>query len=146
MKKLLGKIQRAMRQAFSPPPIVALANTTTNSSGYRTFQATAVAIAQGMRVTVDSSGLIAVAGAAVGAVGVTTEAVAASGYGTVKLFNAPGTFIMCAHAAITRGAILYPAAAGRVDDAGTTTIPLVALEAATAQDDLIECAPWLLGA
>lgn len=146
MKKLIQKLQRALRQAFGLPPVLALSNTTENSSGFRTFQATAVAIAQGMRVTVDSNGLISVAGAAVGAVGVTTEAIAASGYGTVKLFNAPGTFIINAHAAIARGAILYPAAAGRVDDAGTTTIPLVALEAATAQGDLIECGPWLLGA
>lgn len=133
-----------LTRAFGQP--LALGNTTANSSGYRTFQATGTAIAVGRRVTVDSNGLISVAGAAVGAIGVTVEAIAADGYGTVKLFNAPGTFIMEAHAAITRGAILYPAAAGRVDDAGTTTIPLVALEAATAQGDLIECAPWLLGA
>jgi hypothetical protein len=146
MKKLLQKFSSALRRAFSPPPILALSNTTSNSSGYRTFQATAVAIAEGIRVTVDSNGLISAAGAAVGAIGVTTEPVAASGYGTVKLFNAPGTFQIQAHAAITRGAILYPAAAGRVDDAGTTTIPLVALEAATNQGDIIECAPWLLGA
>jgi len=149
---LIASLLTFCRQVFAAPaPFnaqlpVALANTTANSSGYRTFQATAAAIAIGIRVTVDANGLISAAGAAVGAIGVTVEAVAASGYGTVKLFNAPGTFMMCAHAGITRGAILYPAAAGRVDDAGTTTIPLVALEAATAQDDLIECAPWFLGA
>jgi hypothetical protein len=147
MKKILQAIISALRRAFSPPPIVALGNTTSNSSGYRAFQATAVAIAEGIRVTVDSNGLISAAGAAVGAVGVTTEPIAASGWGTVKLFNAGGTFIIQAHATgITKGAILYPAAAGRVDDSGTTAIPLVALETSTAQGDLIECAPWLLGA
>lgn len=121
---------------------------TQNSSGYRTFQATAVAIGVGKRVFVDASSpsLIAVAGAAVAAIGVTVENIAASGYGTVKLFNASGTFLMCANAAITAGAQLYPTASGNVDDAGTTTLPLVALEAATAQNDLIECAPILLGA
>lgn len=143
MKKLksLLNVLRARK-----PRALALGNTTTNSSGYRTFQATATAIAQGKRVTVDSNGLISVADAAVGAVGVTTEYIVASGYGTVKLFNAPGTFMIWANAAITRGAILYPTAAGGIDDAGTTALPLVALEAATAQGDLIECAPWLLGA
>jgi hypothetical protein len=146
MKKLFQKISSALRRAFSPPPMVALGNTTTNSSGYRTFQATAVAIALGKRVKVDSDGLISVASGTEGAVGVTSEAVAASGYGTVKLFNAGGTFLMCAHGSVTRGSILYPAAGGNVDDAGNTALPLVALEAATAQGDLIECAPWYLGA
>ena len=123
-----------------------MATQTQNSSGYKTFQATAVAIGVGKRVVVDSSGTIAVAGAAVLAIGVTLENIAASGYGTVKLFNAPGTFLMCANAAIVAGTQLYPTAAGNVDDAGTTALPLVALEAATAQGDLIECGPLLLGA
>jgi hypothetical protein len=146
MKKLFSKLRSALRRAFSPPPIVALANTTSNSSGFRTFQATATAIALGKRVKVDSNGLISVAAAAEGAVGVTVEDVAASGYGTVKLFNAGGTFIMWANAAIARGAQVYPTAAGGIDDAGTTALPLVALEAATAQGDLIEVGPLLLGA
>ena len=120
--------------------------TTANSSGYRTFQATSVAIAQAKRVKVDSNGLISVAAATDGAVGVTTEAVAADGYGTVKLFNAAGTFLVTANAAITRGAQLFPTAAGNVDDAGTTALPLVALEAATAQNDIIEAGPVLVGA
>lgn len=125
-----------------------MATQTSNSSGYKSFQATAVAIGVGKRVFLDASvpPLMAVAGAAVGAIGVTVENVAASGYGTVKLFNSPGTFIMCANAAITAGAQLFPTAAGNVDDAGTTALPLMALEAATAQNDLIECGPFLLGA
>lgn len=144
MKKFLKKLVRALRAAFAAP--VALANTTANSSGYRTFQATAAAIVMGKRVKVDSNGLISVAAAAEAAVGVTVEDVAASGYGTVKLWNAGGTFIIWANAAITRGAQLYPTASGGIDDAGTTALPLVALEAATAQGDLIECAPAYLGA
>lgn len=144
MKKFFSKIVRALRTAFAAP--VALANTTANSSGYRTFQATAAAIVMGKRVKVDSNGLISVAAAAEAAVGVTVEDVAASGYGTVKLWNAGGTFIMWANAAITRGAQLYPTASGGIDDAGTTALPLVALEAATAQGDLIEVAPAYLGA
>lgn len=120
--------------------------TTANSSGYKSFTATAVAIGEGKRVKVDANGNISVAAAAEGAIGVTTQAIAASGTGTVKLFNAPGTFILCANAAIVAGAKLYPTAGGNVDDAGTTALPLVALEAATAANDLIECGPWLLGA
>jgi hypothetical protein len=121
---------------------------TQNSSGFKTFQATAVAIGVGKRVFVDTANppLIAVAGAAVGAIGVTMENIAASGYGTVKLFGAPGTFLMCANAAITAGAQIFPAASGNIDDAGTTAIPYVALEAATAQGDIIEVAPFVLGA
>lgn len=117
-----------------------------NSSGYRAFTATAVALAAYIRVKVDSAGLISVAGATDNAIGVTTEAIAASGTGNVKLFSAPGTYLVTAGAAIARGARLYPLAAGKVDDAGTTAIPLVALEAATADGDVIEAAPALLGA
>ena len=117
-----------------------------NSSGYRAFTATAVAIAAYKRVKVDSNGLISVAAATENAVGVTTEAIAASGTGTVKLFSAPGTYLVTANAAITMGAKLYPAAAGNVDDAGTTAINLCALETATALGDVIEAAPNFLGA
>jgi hypothetical protein len=132
----------------NPPNKKIMLQGTQNSSGYRTFQATGVAIAQGKRVFVDSSSpcLIAVAGAAVGAVGVTVEAIAANGYGTVKLFNAPGTFLMCANGAIAAGAQISPTANGNVDDSGVTALPLVAMEAATAINDLIEVAPFFLGA
>jgi hypothetical protein len=117
--------------------------TSENTTGYRTFQATAVAIAAGARVAVDSNGLISVSGAANDSIGVTVEVVAASGYGTVKLWSAPGTFQVLAGAAITRGAALYPIASGKVDDVGTTggALGLVALEAATADGDIIEAGP-----
>lgn len=120
--------------------------TTENSTGFKAFTATAVAIAAHKRVKVDSNGLISVAAAAEGAIGVTTEYIAASGTGTVKLWTAPGTFLVTANAAITRGSQLYPTASGNVDDSGTTALPLVALEAATAQNDVIEAALLYLGA
>lgn len=119
---------------------------TTNDSGFKSFTATSTAIALGARVKTNSSGQILVAGATDVAIGVTTQAIAASGTGTVKLFNAPGTYMMLAGAAITAGAQLYPLASGKVDDTGTTALPLIALEAATADGDLIECAPCLKGA
>lgn len=117
-----------------------------NTSGYKTFQATAVAIAPYLRVQVDANGLISVANATDNAIGITTEAVAASGYGRVKLFTAPGTFLFTATTAITRGATLFPTASGRVDDSGTTGIGFVALEAATAAGDVIEATRYLVGA
>lgn len=120
--------------------------TSENSSGFKTFNATAAAIAQGARVKVDSAGQISVAAAAELAIGVTMEVVAASGYGTVKLFSAPGTFQCLASVAITRGAQVYPAASGKIAATGTTALPLVALEAATADGNLIECALMQLGA
>jgi hypothetical protein len=121
-------------------------STTENSSGYKVFQATAAAIAQAVRVKVDAAGQISAAAAAEIAIGVTTEAVAASGYGSVKLFSAPGTYLCTAALAITRGTQVYPAAAGKVSNAGTTALNLVALEASAADGDMIECAPLMKGA
>lgn len=116
---------------------------TVNESGYRTFQATAVAIAKNIRVTLDSNGLISASGAANDWIGTTLEDVLASGYTTVRLKTTPGTHFFTASAAITRGNKLYPTASGKVDDAGTTggCIGFVAVEAATADGDIIECAP-----
>jgi hypothetical protein len=116
---------------------------TQNTSGFKTFTATAVAIAAFVRVKVDSDGLISVAGATDPWIGVTQEAVAASGNGTVRLRNDPGTFTVTASAAVTRGNRLYPTAAGKVDDAvGTGNFTgWVAIEAATADGDQIEAAP-----
>ena len=76
--------------------------TTENSTGYKTFQATSSSIAPSVRVKVDSSGKIAAAAAADPWIGVTIDAISASGYGTVKLRNAPGTKLVTASAAITR--------------------------------------------
>jgi hypothetical protein len=114
--------------------------TSENTSGYKTFQATAVAIEAHVRVTQDANGLISAAGETDLDVGVTQEAVAASGYGTVKLWSAPGTYLVQAAGPVTRGAQLYAKAAGEVDDSGTYKSRLVALEAATAQGDIIEVA------
>lgn len=119
--------------------------TTSNSTGFRTFQATAVAIGAFKRVKVDSSGTISVAAGTDAAVGITQEAIAASGYGTVKLFSAPGTFLATANGAITRGNSVYPAAAGNIIGAGNTALPYIALEAANAINDVIEIAPNIVG-
>lgn len=115
-------------------------STSQNTTGYRTFQATAAAIGQAVRVKVDSNGQISAAAASDAFIGVTTEAVAASGYGTVQLFGSAGTLLMVASVAITRGAQVYPAASGKIAATGTTALNVVALEAAAADGDIIECA------
>lgn len=118
--------------------------TTENTTGFKSLVA-AAAIAEGQRIKI-SSGQADVAGATDAAIGVARHAAAAGETVTVKLFSAPGTFVCRANAAITAGAQLYPTANGNVDDAGTTALNLVALEAATAQNDLIECASIQKGA
>jgi hypothetical protein len=116
---------------------------TANSTGYKSFTATAVAIGEAVRVKLDSSGLISAASATEAWIGTTTAAVAASGLGSVKLRNAAGTFLVTASAAITAGALLYPTASGKVDDAAGTGVftGLQAAEAATADGDIIEAVP-----
>ena len=123
-----------------------MATTSENKSGIRTFQATAAAIAYGSRVKVDSNGLISVAAASEASIGTVSETVAASSNGSVKLFGSPGTFIMLASGAITRGTQVYPAASGKIASTGTTALNLVCLEAASADGDLIECAVGMKGA
>jgi hypothetical protein len=119
--------------------------TTENTTGLKSF-VTAAAITEGQRVKVSSAGLADVAGATDLAVGVATTAAASGGTVTVKLWSAPGTFVCVASAGIAAGAQLYPTASGKVDDAGTTALPLVALEAASADGNLLECALVEVGA
>lgn len=118
--------------------------TTENQTGYKSLT-TAAAIVEGQRVKI-SSGQWDVAGATDAAVGVATHDAASGGQLTVKLFAAGGTFIMRASGAITAGARLYPTASGNVDDSGTTALPMVALEAASASGNLIEAAVCYVGA
>lgn len=102
----------------------------------KAFTATAAALGLGIRVKLNSSGNILVAGATDLAIGTTIEAIAASGTGTVLLFGP--SRIVTAGAAITAATLLYPLAAGKVDDTGTIAINLVAGSAATADGDQIE--------
>lgn len=112
-----------------------------NTSGYRTFTATAAALTAWERVKLDSSGNMLVAGADDDWIGVVVQDVAASGRGTVKLLSAPGSLQLTASAAIAAGAELFGTASGRVDDAGTTSTGYVSVEAATAAGDIIEAVP-----
>ncbi len=111
-----------------------------NDSGFRAFPVGASAITVGTRVSL-SSGLAIAAGAPNGtALGVAIGDAAANGIVTVKLNTAGGTHEMKAGGVISAGAVVYPAASGKV--LATTTSannPIgIALEAATADGDIIE--------
>lgn len=127
-------------------------HTSENTTGYKAFTATATAIGLGVRVKLDTNGLISAAGATDAWIGTTVAPVAASGVGTVRLRNAPGTHMFVAAGAVDVGDKLYPAASGKVDDvaAGNFT-GFVAINAAAADGDIIEAAPgdtltWTAGA
>ena len=129
-----------------------MAHTTENTTGYRAFTATATAIGVGVRVTLDSSGTIAAAGATDNWIGTTVSAIPASGTGTIRLRNAPGSHMFVAAGAVDVGDMLYPAASGKVDDvaAGVFT-GFQAVDAAAADGDIIEAVPcdnldWLASA
>jgi hypothetical protein len=112
-----------------------------NENGFKAFTATsAVTAYRRVKLTSGSGTAVEHAGAGEEAVGIAQINAGAGEMVTVALLNRPGTFKMCAHAAITVGATLYGVAAGRVDDSGTGSTLGLALEAATAQDDIIEVA------
>lgn len=116
--------------------------TTSNTTGYKAYTATAVAIAEAVRVKLDSSGTISAAGVGEDWIGVTVAPIAASGSGTVQLRSAPGTVEVTAAGAITLGAKLYAAASGKVDDAVNGDFTgYVAAQAASADGDIIEAIP-----
>lgn len=111
-------------------------------SGTKTFVADA-AIAQFARVVFESDGRIVTAGLTEVGIGVAqTPAFAAGDAIAVKLYNSGGTFKMRASEALAVGATLYTESDGEVQDtAQATAVPFAqALEAATADGDIIECA------
>ncbi len=102
----------------------------------KTYTATA-ALAAYIRVKL-VSGEVVVAGLNEVAIGVTLANVAAGGLVPVRLFNSFGTAFMTAGAAITRGAAVFGAASGKIDDTGVGPAIGYAEEAATADGDVIE--------
>lgn len=114
-----------------------------NETGFRTFQATAVAIAKAVRVDLTAAGLVQAGAAALGSIGVTQEDVAASGYVTVRLWTSDGDqFVTASVNNIAKGDKLYPAASGQVTNVAGMLVALgVALEASTAVGDIIIMLP-----
>lgn len=102
----------------------------------KTFTA-ANAIVQGARVKVTAASTVDTTDATVNAIGVAERAAAQGELVTVRMW-AP-TYRAVAAGAISVGALVGPAAAGKVDDAATPKTA-VALELAGADGDLIEIA------
>ena len=112
------------------------------TSGMVPFTADA-AIPQFARVVFEADGKIVAAGLTDPGIGVAqTAALAAGDVINVKLWNSGGTFKMRASEALAVGAVLYTETDGEVQDtAQATAVPFAqALEAATADGDIIECA------
>ncbi len=104
------------------------------------------AIAQKLRVSIvaasatDPAG-VEIADATTHGVGVNDFVVASGDLCTVNLFNGNGSVEVVALTAFAVGATIYPAAGGKVDDA-VSGVPLgTALQAATADGDIIEIIP-----
>ena len=100
------------------------------------------AIAKHLRVKL-SSGVLAVAGAGTSdepvEIGTIEEAAFAAGdLRSVRMRNAQGTVKMVASAAIAAEAAVYGAAGGKIDDTTSGAAIGIALEAATADGDIIE--------
>lgn len=91
-----------------------------------------------------SGGNAAVCDATEQPIGVTEYAVASGEAVAVRLLNSGGTVEMVAGAAITSGADVYCIAAGKIDDSdpGSGIKVGIALEAATADGDIIEVLPY----
>jgi len=115
--------------------------TAINDSGYKTFKAGTNIIPLGSRVKLTAVDTIDIAGADDAAIGTAMEDIAAGGYGTIKLFSAPGTFYAKASKAITVGTQLYPDVSGKVSStgggAGAVILNFIALEPASADGDVI---------
>jgi hypothetical protein len=110
-------------------------------SGKKTFIADA-AIAQFARVVFESDGRVVTAGLTEVGCGIAQTAAFAAGDAIdVKLWNSQGTFKMRASEALAVAATLYTESDGEVQDtAQATAVPFAqALEAATADGDIIEC-------
>lgn len=111
-------------------------------TGVMTFTAD-VALAARRRVKIKSATTttppeVEYAGAGEQHVGITEFAAAADELIGVRLRNAPGSRLATASEALAKGAAIYGAANGKVADTASGTALGVALEAAGADDDIIE--------
>jgi len=100
------------------------------------------AIAQFARVIFEADGRCVTAGVAQVGDGIAqTAALAAGDVISVKTWNSSGTFKMIAIEALAVASPLYTEASGKVQDTAASTSFLFAkaLEAATADGDIIEC-------
>lgn len=117
-------------------------NSVTNETGVKAF-VTAARVERARRVKINSSGQVLHAGLAERADGVSLNEGDSGDTITVALRNKPGTVKLTAAGGFAVGAELYSAAAGKVDDVSTSAgnKAFLALEAATADGDIVECLP-----
>ena len=116
-----------------------------NDTGCKTFECDE-AIAQYARVKLDSDGKVTTAGLTDKGIGTATRATFAAGeLVDVALNTKPGTQKMIAVEALAAGAAVYSEADGKVQDTAQATAFQVgvALEAATADGDVIEVMPQI---
>lgn len=107
-------------------------------NGRKAFLNGGTALAKYTRVKL-SSGTLTTAVLADKEIGVLMERVEANAHGDVLLRTSPGTTPMIAAAAITAGATVFTAAAGKVSNTATGAFQVgIALEAAAADGDIIE--------
>lgn len=113
-----------------------------NDSGFKAFTVGATAITAGARVQLSSGVLVAAAAPNGSSIGVAIADGPIGGTVTVKLNNAAGTHDMLAAGAITAGAPVFPAAAGKVASAttGGNFAIGIALEDTTGDGQRIEVA------
>lgn len=99
-------------------------------------------IGQFERVTINSSGQWAQAGAGAAgkAIGIAQQSVTVGQPLTAILCNCAGTAKMKAAVAISKGALVYGGAAGKINVTNTNCLEGMAIEAATADNDVIEVA------
>lgn len=106
----------------------------------RTFT-TGEAIAAYLLVKLSGDFTVSLAGIADSAIGVSREAVASGGELGVQLLNKKGTVKLTASGAITQNAAVYPASSGKISSTIAGRKIGYALEAATADGDIIEVVP-----
>lgn len=108
-----------------------------NDTGFKTFL-TAGAITQGARVKLSAENTIVVAGAGEQSIGVALEACASGGYCTVKMYTAPGTFMVQTDAAIAVNSEVYGAASGQVSSSASGAKIFKILKASSGAGGLVE--------
>jgi hypothetical protein len=102
-----------------------------------------VELAQKLRVAIKAGSVTAppevdIAGVGIRGVGINQFLVAADKNCSITSFNKPGTLEMVAAGAFAVGADVYPAAGGKVDDVAVGDKLGTAIEAATADGDIVE--------
>lgn len=107
---------------------------------YKTFTAGA-AIGRYIRVKL-AAGVLQIAGAEEKGIGITETAVASGDKVTVRLWTCEGTMKMTCGGAVTSGALVYGAAAGKIDDVQNGNPVGTALEAGSGSASIIEVLPW----